>query len=108
MNFCVVTDLRLLFLAVWDGLYLNGTIISEEALQPYIQDTLNELEFLMGDTDTEYGALRAKLGYPEPWTINYVEVGNEDNLNGGGSSYAAYRFNDFYNAIKNKYPHMMV
>ncbi len=34
-------------LAVWGGLYLDGEIISQEDLQPYIDDALNELEFLM-------------------------------------------------------------
>jgi hypothetical protein len=34
-------------LAVWGGLYLDNEIISEADLQPYIDDTLNELEFLL-------------------------------------------------------------
>jgi alpha-N-arabinofuranosidase len=34
-------------LAVWGGLYLDGEVISEEDLQAYIDDVLNELEFLM-------------------------------------------------------------
>ncbi len=61
-------------LAVWAGLYLNHSVISSAALQPYVQDTMNELEFIMGDVSTPYGKLRASLGYPQPWTINYVEV----------------------------------
>ena len=91
------------------GLYLDGSTVSQGALQPYIDDFLDELEFLTGDAaTTEYGALRASLGYPEPWQINFVEVGNEDNLNGGSSSYTAYRFSMFYDAIKAKYPNMTV
>jgi alpha-L-arabinofuranosidase len=103
-----MTDLRLLVLAVADGLWLNGSFVSEAGLQPLIENALNELEFLTGSTRTKYGALRAKLGYPKPWTINYVEIGNEDNLWGGQDSYATYRFNDFYNAIKKEYPHMFI
>lgn len=61
-------------LAVWSGLYLDGTVMSQAALQPYIQDTMDELEFIMGDKSTPYGGLRASLGYPNPWKINYVEV----------------------------------
>lgn len=34
-------------LAVWDGLYLDDTIVSEADLQPYVDDVLNELEFLL-------------------------------------------------------------
>lgn len=34
-------------LAVWGGLYLDGEIISEADLGPYVDDVLNELEFLL-------------------------------------------------------------
>jgi hypothetical protein len=69
---------------------------------------MNELEFLQGDTSTKYGALRASLGYPKPWKVNFVEIGNEDNLNGGPSSYNSYRFKMFYDAVKAKYPNMTI
>ncbi|KAI9037472.1 alpha-L-arabinofuranosidase A [Aspergillus affinis] len=95
-------------LAVWAGFALNGDAIPEADLDFYVQDALNEIEFLTGSTDTEYGALRALVGHPEPWTLRYVEVGNEDNLNNGLSSYKSYRFQAFYDAIKAKYPDMVV
>jgi hypothetical protein len=34
-------------LAVWSGLWLNGTSLTLEELQPYIQSALDEIEFLM-------------------------------------------------------------
>jgi hypothetical protein len=34
-------------LAVWGGMYLNREVIAEAELQPYIDDALNELEFLL-------------------------------------------------------------
>ena len=34
-------------LAVWDGLYLDNEILSEADLQFYVDDMLNELEFLL-------------------------------------------------------------
>jgi alpha-N-arabinofuranosidase len=95
-------------LAVWAGLALNGEVVAEADLDVYVQDALNELEFLTGSVDTEYGALRSKYGHPEPWTIRYVEVGNEDNLNSGLSSYKSYRFAAFYDAITAKYPDIQV
>lgn len=61
-----------------------------------------------GSSSTKYGAMRASLGYPNPFTIKYVEVGNEDYLNGGTDTYVNYRFNMFYNAIKAKYPNMII
>lgn len=39
--------------------------------------------------------------------MNYAEVGNEDNLGLGGSSYRT-RFQLFYDAIKAKYPQMTI
>jgi alpha-N-arabinofuranosidase len=57
-----------------------------------------------GDKTTTYGAIRASLGYPNPFTIDYVEIGNEDYLNGGSSYYYSYRFDAFYNAIHAAYP----
>ncbi|KAF7930604.1 uncharacterized protein EAE98_005004 [Botrytis deweyae] len=112
MNWC--TDLNVEpVLGVWAGLYLRSDdtqvlVVPEAELQPYVDDVMNELEFLMGDTSTTYGALRASLGYPEPWKINIVEVGNEDNLNGGEPSYIAYRWPMFFNAIHAKYPDILV
>jgi alpha-N-arabinofuranosidase len=107
MEWC--TDLEVEpVLAVWGGLYLDGTITPQDKLDFYVQDALDELEFLMGDVSTKFGAKRASLGYPEPWKIKFLEVGNEDNLNGGLPSYQKYRFNTFYDAIKAKYPDMLV
>lgn len=34
-------------LALWGGFYLGGPAISEADLPPYIEDAMNELEFLM-------------------------------------------------------------
>jgi alpha-N-arabinofuranosidase len=95
-------------LAAPAGLYLGGSAVAQSALQPLIDDFLDELEFLMGDNTTKHGALRTSLGYPKPWRVNFVEIGNEDNLNGGPASYTSYRFPMFYDAIKAKYPNMTV
>ena len=59
--------------AVWSGLWLDGTVVPEDELQPYVQLALDELEFLMGDASTPYGAQREALGYG-PFQINFVEV----------------------------------
>jgi alpha-N-arabinofuranosidase len=96
-------------LAVWSGMALNHDVIPEDEIHLYVEDAMNELEFLMGSVDTTYGAWRAKVGHPEPWKIRYVEIGNEDNLNPvGKSSYESYRFKAFHDAIKAKYPDITV
>ncbi|KAJ5815218.1 alpha-L-arabinofuranosidase A [Penicillium riverlandense] len=95
-------------LAVWDGHYLSNEVIAEDQLEPYINSTLNQIEFLTGAVDTHFGAMRASLGHPAPWSIKYVEIGNEDNLYDGEASYLAYRFQAYYDAIKAKYPDIIV
>jgi alpha-N-arabinofuranosidase len=73
-----------------------------------VQDTLDELEFILGPATSPFGSMRAALGYPEPWKLKYVEIGNEDNISGGPASYAAYRFPMFYNAIHALYPDLII
>jgi len=94
-------------LAVWSGLWLNGTSLTLTELQPYIQSALDELEFLMGDASTAWGARREALGYG-PFEIKFVEVGNEDSLSNGKATYGAYRFKAFYDAISTAYPDITI
>ncbi|KAF1968451.1 alpha-L-arabinofuranosidase [Bimuria novae-zelandiae CBS 107.79] len=98
-------------LGVWAGLALDGGVTSKEDLQPFIEDALNEIEFVSGPADSTWGAVRAALGHPEPFELNYVEVGNEDWLAGypgGWDSYKEYRLPMFYEAIQAAYPHIQV
>lgn len=91
-------------LAVWAGLTIGGGIVTGAELTPYVDDILDELEFLLGDAaSTTYGALRAQYGQPAPFALRYVEVGNEDNLNDGCATYAS-RFADIYDAVHARYP----
>ena len=48
------------------------------------------------------------MGYPAPFKVEWVEIGNEDYLNNGRSSYYSYRFMAVYNAIRGKYPNMNI
>ncbi|KAF2186633.1 glycoside hydrolase family 51 protein [Zopfia rhizophila CBS 207.26] len=110
LNWCDDMELEPI-LAIWSGLALDGAYINETDLGPWVEDALNEIEFVRGDSSTPYGKLRASLGYPEPWKLKYVEVGNEDWLAGapsGYQSYMDYRFNAFNTAIKEKYPDIQV
>src|SRR2546428_444438 len=94
-------------LAIWSGLSLGGGFCFGTALTPYVQDALNELEFLLGSTSTTYGALRASYGRASPYNIPFIEVGNEDNLSGGCATYGS-RFTSFYNAIHAVYPSITI
>jgi len=101
-------------IGVWAGLSLDGTrggIVTGDALKPYIQDALDEIEYVTGDPVTsEWGKKRAADGHKEPFKLRFVEVGNEDNLNGGTQTYQGEggRFDLFYKAIKAKYPNIQV
>lgn len=100
-----------LVVAVWAGLALNGDITPQDELQPFVDDALNEIEFIVGSVDTPWGARRAELGHPEPFNLEYVEVGNEDWLAGGDegwATYEEYRFPMFNDAITAKYPNITV
>jgi len=94
-------------LAIWSGLSLGGGIVSGSALDPYVDDALNELEFLLGDRSTTWGALRSAYGHPKPYPITMLEIGNEDNLSNGCGTYAS-RFTAFYNAIHAAYPDITI
>ncbi len=97
---------------VYAGLHLDGgrDIRTGDALKPFIQDALDEIEYITGDVNTEWGARRAKDGHPAPFRLTYVEIGNEDFLNRGTATYRGPegRFAMFYNAIKAKYPNIQV
>ena len=97
-------DLRMQpVLAVYAGYSLEQEHVNPGAdLEPYVQDALDELEYVTGGPDTKWGAERLKDGHPAPFKLTYVEVGNEDWFD-RSDSYDA-RFTQFYKAIKAKYP----
>jgi len=92
-------------LAVYAGYNLNHTHIDAgPALQPFVQDALDEIEYVTGGASTQWGAERAKDGHRAPFKLTYVEIGNEDEFDKSGSYDA--RFAQFYDAIKAKYPNL--
>jgi alpha-L-arabinofuranosidase len=97
---------------VYAGLHLNGghDVRSGGTLKPFVQDALDEIEYITGDVNTKWGARRAEDGHPAPFKLSYVEIGNEDFLNNGSATYHGPegRFALFYNAIKAKYPDIQV
>ena len=108
LNWC--EDLKMEpVLAVYAGYSLRGgaRITLHSQLEPYIQDALDEIEYVTGDVNTTWGARRAKDGHPEPFKMQYVEVGNEDGGDNQPGSYET-RFAQFYDAIKAKYPSLKV
>lgn len=91
-------------LAVWDGKSYGG-ILSGSDLQPFLDDIMNEMEYLFGPPNSTYGSMRAKNGRKEPWVVEYIEIGNEDDFTGGCPTYPD-RFTQIYDAIHDKYPNV--
>lgn len=83
---------------LYEGYDLGGDQVAANALTPYIQQAVDQINFVIGNPATNaagtgnlvlsniYGtedgvaaaAIRSSMGHPEPFTLNYVEVGNED------------------------------
>jgi len=94
-------------LAVYAGYSLDGEHVNPGPdLEPYVQDALDEIEYVTGDTNTTWGARRAQDGHPAPFKLTYVEIGNEDWFD-KSRSYDG-RFAQFYDAIKAKYPQLKI
>lgn len=90
-------------LGVFAGYVLKGDYIDGEPfLKPFVDDALDEIEYVTGDVNTKWGAVRARDGHPQPFKLNYVEIGNEDEYDTSGSY--AHRFAQFYHAIRTKHP----
>ena len=92
---------------VFAGYVLSGDHLDGDYVKPFIQDALDEIEYIIGDAQTtKWGAVRARDGHPEPFPLHYVEIGNEDFFDRSGSY--PNRFKMFYEAIKARYPQLQI
>ena len=57
--------------------YKTGETADGEALDEYIQDALDLIEFANGDDQSPWGSKRAEMGHPEPFNLVYLGIGNE-------------------------------
>jgi alpha-L-arabinofuranosidase len=72
-------------------------------LQRWVDDTLDLIEFANGGVDTEWGAVRAEMGHPEPFGLTYVGLGNEES---NPQFYENYPY--FHEAIRQAYPDIQI
>jgi len=93
-------------LGVFAGYVLGGDYVVGDALEPFIKDALDQIEYTIGGPDTRWGARRVRDGHPEPFKLTFVEIGNEDFFDRSGSY--SRRFKQFYDAIKAKYPQLQI
>ncbi len=93
------------------GIWHGGFTPVEELDTTWVQEALDALEYANGDVSTKYGKMRADNGHPEPFNIEYVEIGNENanfNFKNNSDQSERYfeRYHKFYEAIKSRYPDM--
>ncbi|QEH39139.1 Extracellular exo-alpha-L-arabinofuranosidase precursor [Aquisphaera giovannonii] len=95
-------------LAVFAGYVLNGDYAraGSPEMAVYTQEALEEIEYVSGPADSEWGRRRAADGFPEPFPLRYVEIGNEDWFDRSGSYDG--RFTQMATAIRAKYPHLKI
>ncbi|MDE6337180.1 MAG: arabinosidase, partial [Muribaculaceae bacterium] len=89
----------------------HGGCTPYDQIGEWIQECLDALEYANGDVTTKYGKMRAENGHPEPFNLEFIEIGNENynfNMedNSDQSDHYPERYIQFYNAIKEKYPNV--
>ncbi|KAG5635519.1 hypothetical protein H0H81_010982 [Sphagnurus paluster] len=88
------------------GYSLGGTSVTGAALDPYIQQAIDQINFVIGDpAKSAPAALRASLGHPKPFNLRYVEIGNEDNIGNAPGTYQN-RWNLIVTKLKATFPQL--
>lgn len=106
LEWCEDLDMEPL-LAVFAGYVLDRDYLDAGPfLKPFVDDALDEIEYVTGDVSTRWGAQRAKDGHPKPFPLHYIEIGNEDGFDRSGSY--VRRYAQFYDAIKARYPQLHI
>jgi alpha-N-arabinofuranosidase len=77
----------------------SAELVPLDALDPYVQDALDLIEFANGEPTSKWGKVRASMGHPAPFHLKLLGVGNEN----WGPQYIE-RLKIFTKAIKTKYP----
>ncbi|GAB2805586.1 alpha-L-arabinofuranosidase C-terminal domain-containing protein [Ferruginibacter profundus] len=83
--------------------YNSAEVVAIDALQPYIQDALDLIEFANGPVTTTWGKLRADMGHPAPFNLKFLGVGNEQ-----WEAQYFDRYKIFEKAILAKYPNIKI
>jgi alpha-N-arabinofuranosidase len=77
----------------------GGVPCPPQQVQTYVDDTVDAIAYALDPPHTKWGGLRAAHGHPDPFPLDYVNIGNELN-----SREYTERYPAFYQAIKAKYP----
>lgn len=85
--------------AGWDPHHQRGVPFDE--LGPWVQDALDLIEFANGDVTSTWGKVRAEMGHPESFKLEYLGIGNEEV---GQEFFDRYVY--FHQAIREAYPNI--
>lgn len=80
--------------------------LDDPELETYIQEALDLIEFARGDKSTQWGSVRAQMGHPEPFGLDYLGVGNEQWETETNRFYE--RFELFEKRLHEKYPDLKI
>ena len=79
-------------------------IVPLNEMQPWIDDALDLVEFANGDTTTRWGKKRAEMGHPQPFNMEYICLGNEED----DIPEFRERFKLIDEALKRRYPEIKI
>ncbi len=88
-------------------LTVNSACAPKADLDELIREAAQWVEYCNGDKTTEFGALRAASGHPQPYGVRYWNIGNEPWAMVNAEQYAR-RFIRFAKAVKEKDPSIEV
>ena len=78
--------------------------VAMNELQPWIDDALDLIEFANGPVTSKWGGLRAEMGHPEPFNMQFISLGNEPHDN----ALFRDRFPLFVKAVREKHPEIKI
>lgn len=103
--FCYCEDIGTKAMPVLPGAFNphRQWVVPMEEMQPWIDEALELIEFANGDKDSKWGRVRAEMGHPEPFGIEYIAIGNEE-----VDEDFFERYPLFHKAIAEKYPEIKI
>ncbi len=75
-----------------------------EEMPAYVQEVLDLIEWANGPATSRWGAVRAAAGHPAPFGLEYLGVGNEDQI----TPIFRERFRMIHEAVRAKHPEIKV
>lgn len=79
-------------------------VIPMSEMGKFTQDVLDLIEYCNGDVNTTWGAKRAANGHPASFNLEYLGIGNEDQM----TSAFKERFKMICDAVAKKYPKIKI